>query len=249
MSAQIDHFGHKVHVLLKREDLDHERLQGKVAIVLDVLFATTTIIHALESGAQSVIPTIDETSARRAAAQLEKEVILAGELYAETLPGFAHPAPLELAKEKLSKKDVIYSTTNGTVALNQARGVDEIFVGALINAEAVVEHVIQSYPEKTILIVCSGSMGNPNLEDTCGAGYFVDLIHKKLGHQSDGFYSDTACMAKAIFKSEPSEALLLKSRVGRMMISRQMEHEVQFAAQLSSHGSVPIYRNDVITVI
>jgi len=35
-----DPFKHKVHVLFRKEDLDHERLEGKVAIVLDVLFAS-----------------------------------------------------------------------------------------------------------------------------------------------------------------------------------------------------------------
>lgn len=64
MVQEPDHFKHKVHVLFKREDLDHERLEGKVVIVLDVLFATTTIIHALHSGAKQVIPVLDEESAR-----------------------------------------------------------------------------------------------------------------------------------------------------------------------------------------
>ena len=58
-----DLFKHKVHVLFRKEDLDHERLEGKVAIVLDVLFATSTIITALASGATEVIPTLDEAGA------------------------------------------------------------------------------------------------------------------------------------------------------------------------------------------
>lgn len=37
---ELNHFKHKVHVVFKREDLDSERLEGKVVIVLDVLFAT-----------------------------------------------------------------------------------------------------------------------------------------------------------------------------------------------------------------
>ena len=57
-------FKHKVHVLYRKEELDHERLEGKVAIVLDVLFATSTIITALANGATEVIPTLDEAGAR-----------------------------------------------------------------------------------------------------------------------------------------------------------------------------------------
>ena len=45
-----EHFKHKVHVLFSKEDLDHQRLEGKVAVVLDVLFATSTIINAFAAG-------------------------------------------------------------------------------------------------------------------------------------------------------------------------------------------------------
>ena len=41
----------KIHVLLKKEELDRERLAGKTVIVLDVLFATSTLVAALGHGA------------------------------------------------------------------------------------------------------------------------------------------------------------------------------------------------------
>ena len=37
----------KVHVVLRKEDLDPERLAGKIVMVIDTLFATTTIVTAL----------------------------------------------------------------------------------------------------------------------------------------------------------------------------------------------------------
>ena len=240
MTQEVNHFKHKVHVLFKREDLDHERLEGKVAIVLDVLFATTTIIHAVHSGAKEVIPTLNESSALEVAQNYDEEAyLLAGELYGETLPGFLHPAPLRLAEEPLLDKTLIYSTTNGTVALRQAAAADQVFVGALINAEALVDHVLSSYPGKTILIVCSGSMGNPNLEDACGAGYFVDLLKARMRDVGSDAFSDTAEAARMIFKSEPSVESLLRSRVGRLMVERGMEEEVHFAANLSTHQTIP----------
>src|SRR5205823_2651541 len=41
----------KLHVLLKKEELDAQRLPDKVVVVLDVLFATTSIVTALAHGA------------------------------------------------------------------------------------------------------------------------------------------------------------------------------------------------------
>src|SRR5262245_57971828 len=98
MSARIE-LNHKVHVLTKKEELDTVRVQGKVVIVLDILFATTTMVTALANGAKEVVPVLDEHAARSHCSGLAPETfVMSGELYAETLPGFAHPAPLSLLK-------------------------------------------------------------------------------------------------------------------------------------------------------
>src|SRR6185369_11108158 len=44
---------HKVHVLFRRQDIDMVKLEGKVVVVLDILFATTTMVTALGNGAAS----------------------------------------------------------------------------------------------------------------------------------------------------------------------------------------------------
>ena len=46
----------KIHVLLKKEELDGQRLPGKIVVVLDILFATSSIVAALANGAQEVVP-------------------------------------------------------------------------------------------------------------------------------------------------------------------------------------------------
>src|SRR4051812_50088409 len=93
MSAQID-LNHKIHVLTKKEELDSVRIPGKVVVVLDILFATTTMVAALAHGATEIVPVLDEAAARAYGKDLLVDsFVLSGELYAETLPGFAHPAP------------------------------------------------------------------------------------------------------------------------------------------------------------
>ena len=66
MSGGIE-LNHKVHVLTKKEELDTVRVQGKVVVVLDILFATTTMVTALAKGALEVLPVLDEATARAAA--------------------------------------------------------------------------------------------------------------------------------------------------------------------------------------
>ncbi len=84
----------KIHVLLKKEELDGVRLPGKIVIVLDVLFATSTIVTALANGALEVIPALDETAAKTAASAMPAgSFVIAGELNAITIEGFAVPTP------------------------------------------------------------------------------------------------------------------------------------------------------------
>src|SRR5690348_10958662 len=102
MAARIE-LNHKIHVLTRKEELDSVRLAGKVVVILDILFATTTMVAALAHGAREVLPVLDETAARAEGARgKEGGFVLAGEFYAETLPGFAHPAPLSLLEHGIA---------------------------------------------------------------------------------------------------------------------------------------------------
>lgn len=241
------HFRHKVHVLFRKEDLDHERMEGKVAVVLDVLFATSTIVAAMANGASEVIPTLDEAGANAEAQKHPKgSYVLAGELYAVTLPGFAAPTPLALIQEPIVRRKLIYSTTNGTVALRQSSGAQHVYAAALLNGEALVNRLVAEHAGQTVVFVCSGSMGSPNLEDIYGAGYLVDLL-TRAGRADAEAFSDAALAARAVFLGEKPEAALLRSRVGRMMIERGLTHEVKFAAELSKFDVVPRLVNGRLT--
>jgi 2-phosphosulfolactate phosphatase len=232
MSARID-LHHKIHVLTKKEELDSVRIPGKVVIVLDILFATTTMVTALAHGATDVVPVLDEAAARAYGKDLsEHSFVLAGELYAETLPGFAHPAPLALLEHGVAGKTVVYSTTNGTVAMTQAAGAARVYCGALLNARALVERILAQHPRETVLIVCSGSGNNFNFEDFYGAGYFVECFTELLGATAD--FSDAAKAARMVYRSAPAPQALLDCRVGRIMAAKGLAREVEFACRVDA---------------
>ncbi|MFA7278547.1 MAG: 2-phosphosulfolactate phosphatase [Sterolibacterium sp.] len=227
----------KIHVLLKKEELDNERLASKVVVVLDILFATSSIVAALAHGAAEVVPTPDGTAAAAEAARRPAgSYLLAGELNAETLPGFAHPMPLALLQEEISGRSLIYSTTNGTVALNKSRDAAHVYAAALLNGEAVVQHIVRTHPDSTVLVVCSGSADNFNLEDFYGAGYIVSLF-RKIGGTHE--FSDAALAAEMLHAHADATDCLQRSRVGRLMLARNLEAEVHFATLKSVFDIVP----------
>lgn len=230
-----------LHVITRREELDPKKLADKAVVVLDVLFATSTIIAALAHGAREVMVATAESEARAQAARLPAgSYLLAGEYHLQLLPGFASFAPLALLKEDLAGKCLIYSTTNGTVALRQAEGAPHVYVAALLNAEPVAAHLCAHHAEDNVLLLCAGSIGRLNLEDFYAAGLFVDrLMSEKPQRWAP---TDSALAALAAYRHYGvggAEACLMRSRVGRLMQERGGAEEVRFAAQLNVYPIVP----------
>jgi 2-phosphosulfolactate phosphatase len=237
MIATIE-LNHKLHVLTRKEELDSVRVAGKVVVILDILFATTTMVAALAHGATEVVPVLDEAAARAEDERLGRGLcVLAGELYAQTLPGFVHPVPLALIEHGIRDRTVVYSTTNGTVAMSLAAGAHRVYCGSLLNAERLVEHIVREHPGDTVLLVCSGSGGNFNFEDFYGAGCFVERFARLLGPAAD--LSDAARAARMVYERSALPDALLECRLGRMMSTRGWRHEVEFACRIDAFPVVP----------
>lgn len=230
----------RIHVLTRKEELDGQRLPGKVVIVVDVLFATSTIAAALANGASEVFPATDGDAARAEAARRPSgSCVLAGELDAQTLPGFAHPLPLALLSEPVAGRALILSTTNGSVAIHRSAGASRVYAAALLNGEAVARHVASALSDETVLVVCAGSATAFNLEDFYGAGHLVSLLARTGRHE----LSDAALAARALHDRTDALECLAQSRVGRMMRERGLEREVAYAAEKGRLDVVPLLRD------
>jgi 2-phosphosulfolactate phosphatase len=216
-----------LHVLLKKEDLDPTHLAGRVVIVLDILFATSTMVHALSEGVDAIWPALNTDDANVVAAGVGA-CIKSGEYLAEHLPGFAPAMPLLLGREPLRGKALVYCTTNGTIALRAATGAAFTYVGALLNGAALVSHVVRNHPDSQVLIVCSGSVGNFNLEDFYGAGHFVEHF-QRLGNYE---LNDAARGAKLLRAGYDARTVLMGSRVGLMMQAKGLADEVEYCTRL-----------------
>ena len=224
----------KVHVLVRKEDIDPSRLAGRVVIVLDILFATTTIVTALNAGATAVIPAETPNEARRIAASMPADsYAIAGEDHLAAIPGFATPLPLELTQmEGFGGKPLIYSTTNGTVALRHSHRADAVYAAALLNVQPTLDHVARNHPGKPLVIVCAGSAGALNLEDFYGAGCFIARLAPTLDLSRD--VSDTGLSALAVFRAAPAYETIAASRIGRIVRGAGSDKEIRHAAQIDA---------------
>ena len=239
----------RVNVVTRKEDIDPARVDGQIVIVLDILFATTTIVTALEAGASMVIPAQDPNEARRIASALPPGGFhIAGEYRLAAIEGFATPMPLELTRTPgFAGRPLVYSTTNGTVALRRSHGAVAIYAAALRNASATLAHIRIHHRGLPLLIVCAGSSGALNLEDFYAAGCFVSLLGPDTDPARD--LSDTALAALAAFRASDAASALAASRVGRICRGAGSGDEVSHAAQIDASSLVARLRGDQVVQV
>lgn len=224
----------KLHVLLKREELDPARLEGKVIVVLDILFATTTIVHALARGARRIHPVRNREEGLRIA-EIVGSCVLAGEHMAQAIPGFGPATPIALAATSLDGAEMVYCTTNGTQALVSVAHATHVYVGSMLNGKALVDHVVARHPHDAVLIVCSGSLDRFNLEDFHGAGHLI----AHFAASGNYVMTDAAIAALHAYRGSDTRTALRASRVGRMMTEHDLEAEVDFACSHDTLDTVP----------
>ena len=237
-----------VHVLLKKEEINEEQLAGGIAVVLDVIFATSTIVTALYHGAKAVVPVFDsEEALLHARGYEEGTYLLAGEDKGYPLEGFAQPSPLRLVEAGVSGKTVIYSTTNGTVALRKSVGAKQVMAASLLNGRCVAELLAARTDDAPIWIICSGSQGNFNMEDFYGAGYLVGNL---MQCRDDWDLNDAAKAAMAFYQAKANDpaGCLLDSRVGQFVQYMGYEEEVHYAAQEGILSVVPVLQGGRLVI-
>jgi 2-phosphosulfolactate phosphatase len=241
----------RVHVVVKKEDIDPARLEGRVVFVLDILFATTTIVTALEAGATEVVCAQNADEARAIAGKMVPGTYsIAGEHHLAAIPGFASPLPLELAgSEGLAGKPLVYSTTNGTVALRRAAGAAAIYAVSLRNVAATLDHCAAHVEDAPLVVVCAGSAGALNLEDFYAAGCVVDrlLADRRWALDPARGVSDTALAAHATFRGSDAWTALGRSRIGRIVRGARGadgDNEIRHASAIDASTLVAMSRGD-----
>jgi 2-phosphosulfolactate phosphatase len=213
-------------------------LSQTTAVVFDVLRATTTMITGLEHGVKQFFP-VETVEVARARKAQDPDVLLAGERGGLPLEGFdLGNSPKEF--KEIRGKSVVLTTTNGTVALHRVRHAKKVYVGALINLDALAQ-VLAAENSTTILLVCAGTGEQFALEDAIAAGGLVDrLPHKSL--------SDAALLVKSLYQQISSDVLsyLRHSRNGRALANIGKAEDIDECAQVSISQTVGVLSGETV---
>jgi 2-phosphosulfolactate phosphatase len=171
----------KIHITLIARDIREEELNGKIAVVIDVLRATSVIVTALSNGANWVktVATVEEAFQLKAA-----DVLLGGERHALPIEGFdVSNSPLEYTVEKVLNKGVVLTTTNGTLALSKCGSAEKLLIGAFINHQATANYLASQ--TKPVELICAGTNGEFSLDDFLCAGLICSTLERSGGFLFD----------------------------------------------------------------
>lgn len=150
-------------------------LRDATVVVVDVLRATTVMVHALAAGCDAVIPCREIEEAQAVASSLPPgDALLAGERHGLPIRGFdLGNSPAEFTAEKCSGKTLVMTTTNGTGAILSCRAAKRVYIASFANLSAMVEEIVVKFQRRDcapLHIVCAGTEGFISLEDSLLAG-------------------------------------------------------------------------------
>ena len=190
----------KITIIPTAQQAQGINFSGQTAVVIDVLRATSVITTALENGAREVIPVKTVEEAQNLYAQCDAaNTLRGGERNALKIEGFdLSNSPLEYKKKVVEGKTLILTTTNGTNAINNIIGADEVVLACFRNVAAVAEVIARKNYEaiqkdsglprsarNDVVIVCAGTEGRFSLDDGLCAGMIIDLLKQQTEVETD----------------------------------------------------------------
>jgi 2-phosphosulfolactate phosphatase len=235
----------RVHVALTPAGPRPFALDGCVAIVIDVLRATTTVVAACGAGCLGVIPVADSDAARAVAAGRPRDaVVLGGERGGEPILGFdLGNSPIEYTAERVGGRTVILTTTNGTRAMKSTGGARASAVAALTNVSAAAEWAVTQGRHVTVL--CAGDDGALSLEDAVCAG----LLVQRMALRAPGVeLSDAAVVALRLaeyYRGRLGE-VGRDSRWARRLAQRGRSADIDACLRLDTTVMVPVFEAGII---
>ena len=228
-------------------DFSEALAKGKHVVVVDVLRASSTIVHAIENGIERIIPVAQVEDATRLIPTLDrKKTLLGGERDGLMVDGFdLGNSPLEYVSGTVRDKTLVFSTSNGTVAIARSAAAKQILVGCFLNLSAVVKHLVCSRAKK-VVILCAGNLGQLSLEDFVCGGLLVDGIAESSRARTtlnDGAVA--ACTLASALDDVGSVART--SSHGRLLAELGFGEDLEFCSRIDRYNTVPVVEDGRIS--
>jgi 2-phosphosulfolactate phosphatase len=245
---------HLLPALLRRESI-----RGSCVIVLDVLRATSVMVHALVAGCEQIIPCLEIDDALRVRDGLPAgATILGGERHGLPIPGFdLGNSPSSYSPEVCLHKTLVMTTTNGTKAILAALEANRVLIASFGNFEATCDAAART-ASADVHVLCAGTEGDISHEDTLLAGAIVaNLSRSESGRTEILLGNDSARIARshwilaeqAMRQGRSLESILASGRGGTRVREIGLADDITEAARLNHLPVVAELRRDPLRIV
>jgi len=213
-----------------------------VAVVVDVLRASSAIVTAFMNGAEKIIPvgTLEEA----------KEMKQKGYMVAAERDGIVRDfadfgnSPFNFTRERVQNNDIVYSTTNGTQAIQLASSSHSVVVGTFLNLQAIIDHLIKM--DRDVIILCAGWKNKFNLEDTLFAGAVAD---KLLQIEGFGTICDSTIAAQDLWIMARNDLLnyIEKAAQRHRLKKNKLDDVIEYCLTQDKTRLIPVLKGNYLT--
>lgn len=218
-----------------------ERHKESVVVVIDILRASSAICTAFANGAKTIIPVATVEEARD---YKNRGYLVAAERdgYILDFADFGN-SPFNFTSERVGGKTIVYSTTNGTGIINQAKDSAAIVVGSFLNISSLVKWIVEQ--DRDVLLFCAGWKKRFSLEDALGAG----AMAKRL-FQGGRFSTICDSTFAAIDLWEAAEkdpwAYIQKAAQRSRLRDKGLDDCIEFCLTADLTSKIPIVKDGVL---
>lgn len=210
----------------------------QICVVIDILRFTTSLVSAFDEGVKEVIPV---STPGEAESMKQNGFLVAAEREGLKLPfaDFGNSAR-DFRTPAVKGKTIVYSTTNGTVAMNMAAADGPVVAAAFTNSAAVAAWLTEQ--KQNVVILCSGWKNLLSTEDSLCAGF---LAEKVLVSQAFTPIGDEAHIAIKLWhsaKNKLKENLMQTSHYQRLL-RLGVDPLPEYTIQTGISGAVPVFKN------
>jgi 2-phosphosulfolactate phosphatase len=204
-------------------------LCGGVAVVIDVLRATSVMVHALDAGAIAIYPCLEIEDAQQLANTFPiNSRVLAGERQGLPIEGFDFGnSPGSFTKATVGGKAVVMTTTNGTKAILAAQEAERILIASFLNLGATLR--VLRHETRPIHLIASGTNGLVSWEDTLLAGAIAAGLPRPHGGNDE---TVAAIAAWAGCQGQPLVEVLGRGMGGRRVTEIGLTADLALAAEI-----------------
>lgn len=226
-----------------------------IAIVVDVLRASTTIPVAMSKGIEVFYVAKEVEDVRLT--QTELDTLIIGERGCVKLPGFDFGnSPVEMSNQTIFRKNIAaFTSSTGSKRVVEAIGSQITIIGSIINAKAVAEKVIelskQLAEELKVVIIPTFTYGsiieNESTEDQIGS-LLIAREFLRAGIKLSTDLKEEIVFLEQKMNKQSLAKILEETEHGKKLINLKFKHDIEFCSRLNELTQIPISKNDVFTL-